>query len=115
MRYGAVRIGVYAHDATNEGGCGLAAEQAVDFTEALDARQLLFWRGLFEELLRACKDEAAAKDVFARFGAQAGLATARTGLAMFLRRSFGPWLAARHDSNALLLKLQAAEAGLAGG
>ena len=90
--------------------------QVVDFTEALGARQLLFWRGLFEELLRACKDEAATKEVFARFAGQAGLATARAGLTVFLRRSFGPWLAAKgRDSDALLLKLQAAEAGLAGG
>ena len=93
----------------------LCALQAVDFTEALGARQLLFWRGLFEELLRACADEATTKEVFARFAGQAGLATARAGLAVFLRRSFGPWLAARPDSDALLLRLQAAEAGLAGG
>jgi hypothetical protein len=90
--------------------------QVVDFSEALGTKQLLFWRATFEELLRACADAAAARGIFARFAGQPGLGSARAALTLFLRRSFGPWLAARHGgSDDLLLKLQAAEAGLGGG
>ncbi len=86
--------------------------QVVDFTEAMSARQLLFWRALFEELLGSCASAAAAEQLFAKFGGS-GLATVRSGLILFLRRQFGPWLAAKHtDSDDMLEKLQAAEAGL---
>ncbi|EIE19666.1 MIF4G-domain-containing protein [Coccomyxa subellipsoidea C-169] len=86
--------------------------KVVDFTEAMSARQLLFWRALFEELLGSCASAAAAEQLFAKFGGS-GLATVRSGLTLFLRRQFGPWLAAKHtDSDDMLEKLQAAEAGL---
>lgn len=87
----------------------------VDFTEALGAKQLLFWRATFEELLHGCAEPAAARGIFVRFAGQPGLGSARAGLTLFLRRSFGPWLAARHgSSDDVLLKLQAAVAGLSG-
>lgn len=86
--------------------------QVVDFTEVMSARQLLFWRGLFEELLASCASAEAAEELFAKFGGS-GLATMRSGLTLFLRRQFWPWLAAKHtDSDDLLAKLQAAEVGL---
>lgn len=86
--------------------------QVVDFTESMSVRQLLFWRSLFEELLASCASAAAAEELFAKFGGK-GLATVRSGLTLFLRRTFGPWLAAKHpDSDDLLAKLQTAEVGL---
>ena len=95
---------------------GSVFAQVVDFTEALSAKQLLFWRAALEELLRACADPAAARAIFARFAGQPALASARGALTVFLRRGFGPWLAARSgEDDGMLLKLHAAEAGLAAG
>lgn len=87
--------------------------QVVDFAEVAGTRQLLFWRALFEELLDRCMSAAAAKELLAKLSVP-DLANMRSGLSMFLRRQFGPWLAAKYtDSNDMLEKLQAAESGLA--
>ena len=84
----------------------------VDFTESLGARQLLFWRVLFEELMIACQGPEASREMFAQLKGS-GLGTLRSGLTVFLRRHFGPWLAGKYtDSDAMLLRLQSAEAGL---
>lgn len=86
--------------------------QVVDFTEAMTARQLLFWRALLEELLVSCKSTAAAGELFARLGGT-GLASLRSGLIIFLRTHFRPWLTAKHTGDdKLLAKLHAAEAAL---
>ena len=86
--------------------------QVVDFTEAMTARQLLFWRALFEELLVSCKSTAVTGELFAKLGGT-GLASLRSGLIMFLRTQFRPWLTAKHTGDdKLLAKLHAAETAL---
>ncbi|BDA46714.1 Suppressor of glycerol defect protein 1 [Coccomyxa sp. Obi] len=90
----------------------LSVVKVVDFTEAMTARQLLFWRALFEELLVSCKSTAASGELFAKLGGN-GLASLRSGLTIFLRTQFRPWLTAKHTGDdKLLAKLHAAEAAL---
>ncbi len=86
--------------------------QVVDFTEAMTAKQLLFWRALFEELLVSCQSTAAAGELFAKLGGT-GLASLRSGLTIFLRTRFRPWLTTKHTGDdKLLTNLYAAEAAL---
>ena len=88
--------------------------QVVDFADAMSARQLLFWRVMFEELLQKLDDDPAAQDVFAKFGGPGGaLSAERNDLIAFMRRHVGPWLAEKHQRDDLLLgRLRAAEIGL---
>jgi hypothetical protein len=81
----------------------------------MTARQLLFWRVVFEELLQTLNADSAVHEVFAKFGGPGGaLSAERADLTVFLRRQIGPWLAAKHREDDVLLlgKLRAAEVGL---
>ncbi|CAL8471329.1 g10871 [Coccomyxa elongata] len=90
----------------------ISVVKVVDFTDAMTARQLLFWRALFEELLVSCKSTAATGELFAKLGGT-GLASLRSGLTIFLRTRFRPWLTTKHTGDdKLLAKLYAAEAAL---
>ncbi|KAK9823765.1 hypothetical protein WJX72_005349 [[Myrmecia] bisecta] len=73
----------------------LAVVRVVDFGDAMSAKQLLFWRILFEQLLLGCKDQEAVSAIFARITAQKPLASLRGALGTFLRRKLGPWVASR--------------------
>ena len=88
--------------------------QVVDFADVMTARQLLFWRVMFEELLQRLDGDPAAQDIFARFGGPGGaLSAERNDLTAFLRRHIGPWLAEKHQKDDVLLgRLRAAEIGL---
>ena len=90
------------------------ALQVVDFADVMSDQQLLFWRVMFEELLRKQKDDSAAQDAFSKFGGPTGaLSAERADLTVFLRRQIGPWLARKHSQDDVLLgKLRAAESGL---
>lgn len=88
--------------------------QAVDFTDVMSARRLLFWRTTFEELLQRLEGNSAVQNVFVKFGGPSGALSAERGdLTVFLRHRVGPWLAGKHSSDDVLLgKLRAAEIGL---
>lgn len=92
----------------------MLALQVVDFADVMSARQLLFWRVMFEELLQKLDNDPAVQDVFARFGGPGGaLSAERDDLIAFLRRHIGPWLAEKHQKDDVLLgRLRAADLGL---
>ena len=92
-----------------------AVLQGVDFADVMSARQLLFWRVVFEELLQGLAGDPAVQEIFARFGGPSGaLSAERNDLIAFLRRHIGPWLAEKHQKDDVLLgRLRAAESGLA--
>ncbi|KAI7835645.1 hypothetical protein COHA_010459 [Chlorella ohadii] len=96
--------------------------KAVDFAVAFSARETLFWRIFFEHLLAACKSAGESAAVFKRISAQPELKPLRVALAAFLRRSVGPWLAAKQPGagglsaeqlGELLRRLRGAERALA--
>lgn len=94
----------------NAAGC----LQVVKFAHVMTARQLLFWRVVFEELLQTLGANSAVQEIFSKFGGPSGaLSAERAALTAFLRRQIGPWLAGKHrEEDVLLGKLRAAEMGL---
>ena len=69
--------------------------KAVDFAEVLSAREVLFWRLFFENCLGGCKTDADVASIFARIASQQQLGSLKIALGAFLKRTVGPWLAAK--------------------
>ncbi|PSC75596.1 nucleolar MIF4G domain-containing 1 [Micractinium conductrix] len=69
--------------------------KVVDFSAALTAREVMFWRICFQHLLATCKTADDCTLLFRRIAAVKELKSLRLALAAFFRRSVGPWLAAK--------------------
>lgn len=69
----------------------------VDFKGVATAKELLFWRIVFEHMLLTCQDTDAVEGICKRLCSQPALADFRATLDAFLQRQVGPWLAARAE------------------
>lgn len=97
--------------------------KTIDFSEKMAAKQTLFWRLVFENVLAGCKSNDDLASLFSRISAQEQLVSLKAGLLSFLKTSVGPWLASKDAKStpggeerlALLLKrCRAAEKALGG-
>lgn len=69
--------------------------KSVDFAKAFSAREVLFWRLVFEFCLVGCKSDAEVATIFSKSASQQQLGAFRVALGAFVKRSVGPWLAVR--------------------
>ncbi|GLC58960.1 hypothetical protein PLESTB_001421700 [Pleodorina starrii] len=93
--------------------------KVVDWSDQ-SAKQLLTWRIFLQHLLTSCKTAGDVKQIFARVASQPKtLSVLISGLLLFLRSSFAPWVATKlppgPDSDELLRRTRTAEKELAAG
>ncbi|GAB4822711.1 hypothetical protein N2152v2_009757 [Parachlorella kessleri] len=104
------------------GGLPSTTLKVVEFAEGMGPKEVLFWRIFFEHLLLSAKSRQEVAALFQKIAAQPQLKQFKTELAVFLRRTFGPWVAAKEPGPgtglsdeqlaSLLGRLQAAERAL---
>ncbi|GLI60135.1 hypothetical protein VaNZ11_002206 [Volvox africanus] len=97
----------------------LSLLKVVDWSD-LSAKQMLTWRIFLQHLVSSCKTAGDVKEIFARVAAQPKtLSGLISGLLLFLRTCFGPWVATKlppgPESDELLKRTRVAEKELAAG